>query len=226
MLVALSVLCAGRARRPSIDRVRHLVVRARPRSGRWPRVAALAITVGLAVVSWPLAALPWLLRIAIRVIRRRRRQRQLHHQIVLGLPETIDLARIVISSGATVSETVNVLAARAPEPFAEAFGATSAEVRQGGRLIDTLPAVVGRLGDPVRGLVRALQVGERDGVAVGPLLERARVEGLRVRRHELEVAARRLPVLLLFPLVLCVLPAFVLLTVVPLLASALQNLQG
>ena len=49
--------------------------------------------------------------------------------------------------------------------------------------------------------------------------------GLAAGRHELEVAARRLPVLLLFPLVLCVLPAFVLLTVVPLLASSLHDLQ-
>ena len=39
-----------------------------------------------------------------------------------------------------------------------------------------------------------------------------------------EEAARRLPVALLFPLVLCVLPSFGLLTLVPLLAGAVGSL--
>jgi tight adherence protein C len=45
-----------------------------------------------------------------------------------------------------------------------------------------------------------------------------------IRRRASEVAARRLPVQLLFPLVLCTLPAFGLLTVVPLLVSAFDTL--
>jgi tight adherence protein C len=44
------------------------------------------------------------------------------------------------------------------------------------------------------------------------------------RRRRAEAAARRVPVKLLFPLVLCVLPAFGLLTVVPLLAGAATSL--
>ena len=45
-----------------------------------------------------------------------------------------------------------------------------------------------------------------------------------MRRRRAEEAARRLPVQLLFPLVLCVLPAFVLLAVVPLLLAAVPQL--
>jgi tight adherence protein C len=45
------------------------------------------------------------------------------------------------------------------------------------------------------------------------------------RRRRAEEAARRVPVKLLFPLVLCVLPAFALLTVAPLLAGALGSLR-
>ncbi len=57
-----------------------------------------------------------------------------------------------------------------------------------------------------------------------PVLERLSVEARMVRRRRAEEAARRLPVQLLFPLVLCVLPAFVLLAVVPLLLAAVPQL--
>jgi len=46
----------------------------------------------------------------------------------------------------------------------------------------------------------------------------------RQRRHELEAAVRRLPVRLTFPLACCSLPAFVVLTVVPLTAAGLHQL--
>jgi hypothetical protein len=44
------------------------------------------------------------------------------------------------------------------------------------------------------------------------------------RRRQLEITARRIPIRLLFPLALGVLPAFVLLTVVPLLVTSLEGL--
>ena len=216
---------AARARHMSTGRMRGLGDRPRRVRRQWRSAVVLAASVMLGIVSVPLAVLPWLVGAIGKVVAKRRTVRGLRQQVVLGLPDTIDLARIVITSGATVTETVEVLAARAPEPFAGAFTAAATEVRQGVRLVDALPTVTNQVGESARGIVRALQTGERDGVSVAPLLERVRVEALRVRRHELEVAARRLPVLLLFPLVVCVLPAFVLLTVVPLLANALQDLQ-
>ncbi|MDP9387533.1 MAG: hypothetical protein M3Q48_06280, partial [Actinomycetota bacterium] len=58
-----------------------------------------------------------------------------------------------------------------------------------------------------------------------PALERLAAEVRRQRLRQAEEAARRVPVLLLFPLVLCVLPAFALLTVAPLIAGALRELR-
>jgi hypothetical protein len=45
------------------------------------------------------------------------------------------------------------------------------------------------------------------------------------RRRWAELHARRLPVQLLFPLVVCILPAFGLLAIVPLVLSALSSLR-
>ena len=46
------------------------------------------------------------------------------------------------------------------------------------------------------------------------------------RRRGAEAAARELPVRLSFPLVLCTLPAFVLVAIVPLLVGALSSLRS
>jgi tight adherence protein C len=64
----------------------------------------------------------------------------------------------------------------------------------------------------------------RYGVPLLPALERTGLELRLERRRAAEVDARRVPIRLLGPLVSCVLPAFALLTVVPLLAASLDAL--
>ncbi len=76
----------------------------------------------------------------------------------------------------------------------------------------------------MRPLVDALAEHDRYGTPLGPSLARAAVEARARRRRHAEEAARRLPVTLLFPLVLTTLPAFFLLAIVPLLAGSLGSL--
>jgi tight adherence protein B len=80
-------------------------------------------------------------------------------------------------------------------------------------------------GEGLAPLVRALRDHERDGTPLLAALEAAAATLRHERRRHAEAAARRAPVALLFPLVLCVLPAFVLLTVVPLLVTAMSSLR-
>ncbi|MDG2113673.1 MAG: hypothetical protein P8N02_13785 [Actinomycetota bacterium] len=62
----------------------------------------------------------------------------------------------------------------------------------------------------------------RYGLPIDPALERVEAElGAALRRRR-EIRVRRLPVQLLFPLVVCVLPAFALVGVVPVVIAALQ----
>lgn len=77
----------------------------------------------------------------------------------------------------------------------------------------------------VQGLVGVLAGADRYGHAIGPALERLGAECRADERRRAEAAARRVPVLLLFPLVVCILPAFALLTVAPLIAGALKALR-
>ena len=95
---------------------------------------------------------------------------------------------------------------------------------RGERLTTALSLLLDDLGEPARPLVAALVSCERDGAALSAPLERAAHVARDVRRRDAEVAARRVPVRLVLPLVACVLPAFALLTVVPLLAGTLRSL--
>jgi len=66
--------------------------------------------------------------------------------------------------------------------------------------------------------------GGRSGAALTTDLSRFADDLRRRQRRAAEERARRLPVLMLVPLVCCVLPAFCLLTVVPMLAAGLSRL--
>ncbi|HSH59547.1 MAG TPA: type II secretion system F family protein, partial [Acidimicrobiales bacterium] len=63
------------------------------------------------------------------------------------------------------------------------------------------------------------------GAPLAASLDRIADHVRRQRRRRAEEAARKVPVMLLFPLVVCILPAFALLTVAPLIAGALHELR-
>ena len=80
-------------------------------------------------------------------------------------------------------------------------------------------------GDLARPLVAGVRAALDDGDSFGPTLARLAVDARDLRRRRAEESARRLPVRLLLPLVTCSLPAFAVLTVVPILAGALSGLR-
>jgi pilus assembly protein TadC len=91
-------------------------------------------------------------------------------------------------------------------------------------LADALDGVVQTYGEVVRPVIQVLIAADRDGAPLGPGLERLASDLRTDRRRRADIAARRLPIALLFPLVLCTLPAFGLLTIAPLLVTTLQAL--
>ena len=81
------------------------------------------------------------------------------------------------------------------------------------------------VGDEARTFAEALATSERYGLPLGPVLDRLVDDARAHRRHQAEQAARRLPVTMAFPLVVCTLPSFVLLAVVPAVMGALVALR-
>lgn len=204
---------AGLGRRsPSLEISRRL--------GRAVLSAGLTLAV-LAPAAPAVGAVVW----AHPVWRERSRRRRARAVLVGDLPDVTDLFMLAAGAGLTVPLAVEVVARRASGPFAVELARVVTEVALGRRLSDTLEEVPDRLGEEARPLVSALVAADRYGAPLLDGLERLGVELRHDRRRRAEEAARRVPVKLLFPLVLCTLPAFALLTVAPLLAGALGSLR-
>jgi Flp pilus assembly protein TadB len=141
-----------------------------------------------------------------------------------SLPGAIDLLIVALSGGATVRQGLRMVSERGPPLVRPSFTEVVGRLDAGEALAVALPRLITHLGEPVRGVVRAIVVADRDGVPLRALLGRIADDARRQRRHGLEAAIRRLPVRLAFPLVGCILPAFVVLTVVPVVGAGLHRL--
>ena len=162
---------------------------------------------------------------AAPVLRERRAAQRAAAEVRRSLPEVVDLVALAVGSGLNVPGAVEAVGRRGHGPVAAALAAASTEIRLGRRCADVLDDLPGRAGDAVRPLAAALAASERYGTPLADALDRLAVELRADRRRQAEAAARQVPVKLLFPLVLCVLPAFGLLTVAPLLAGAFGSLR-
>ena len=176
-------------------------------------VACLVLGVGLDVLgAW------WMRRIVARAGRER-------DPVAAETADTIDLFVLALGAGLNLRLAVAAVARRAPPRWSDALQRVVERVDRGQRVSDALDAVPDDLGPATRPMVRALTGAERYGTPLLPTLERLAVDARLDRRRRAEESARRVPVKLLFPLVLCVLPAFGMLTVAPLLAGAVDALR-
>ncbi|HEY7069454.1 MAG TPA: type II secretion system F family protein [Acidimicrobiales bacterium] len=167
--------------------------------------------------------MPLACALASPILTARSAQRRHDAALVDQLPDVVDLLSLTASAGLPVTAALTAIADRPGGPLGMAMGRAAAHIAAGGRLADAL-AHVGEVGVQARPLVDALAHHDRYGSALQPALERVAIEARARRRRHAEEAARRLPVTLLFPLLLTTFPAFVALTVVPLLAGSLSSL--
>lgn len=186
---------------------------------------ALLVGIPAALISAPLGLLVagwwWF----APVLARRRAARRVDAALLAELPEVVDLFVLAVGSGLTVALAVPAVARHHRGLLGDALTGVARQARLGRRLGDALAGLPEVLGERVRPLTTVLVSSERYGVALVPALERLAAETRLERRRAAEATARRVPVKLLFPLVLCTLPAFALLTVVPLLAGSLRSLR-
>jgi len=187
-------------------------------------VSAL-VTAAVAVALGPASGLLALSGVVVSVaVRRRSRRRRRVQQVERHLPEVIDLLGLMVGAGRPTVTALADVGPRVSEPFRSELLAVVRRTAAGEPFVDSVRRLRDTLGVSVSPVVHAVTAAEIDGTPLRPALQRAADEAHRRRRVRAQEAARRVPVLMLFPLVFCVLPAFCLLTVVPLLLGSVSDL--
>ncbi|MFN8017038.1 MAG: type II secretion system F family protein [Acidimicrobiales bacterium] len=155
---------------------------------------------------------------------RGRRARTLDREVREALPELVDLFRLAAGAGMPVAVALVHVAPLAPIPLRPALEDAARSLDRGLPLRWALDRIEDALGTTAGPLVEALARTAATGEPAGPMLA-ALAESERERRmRAAQEQARRLPVTMLLPLALCILPAAVVLAVVPVLIASLRSL--
>jgi tight adherence protein C len=157
----------------------------------------------------------------VRVPRVRRAERRHDAQLQRELPVVVDLVGVAVSAGCTPFHAVEHATHFGPGHTAAALRGVMQACARGQSFDDALRDL-GESATTLRPLTDALRTSARLGTPAAPGLGRLAAEVRADVRRRAEARARTVPVRLCFPLVMCVLPAFAVLTVVPAVLSGLR----
>lgn len=142
------------------------------------------------------------------------------------LPQLLDLLAAASSAGLSGPLALSRAVRSTQGPLAEELTGVLRSVELGGRWRDELRKTAERVGLPdLQRAVAALTRTEALGTSLSEAVSRLAAQVRESRRAAAGERARTAPVKMLFPLVFLVLPAFLLLTVVPVLITTLSSIR-
>ncbi len=190
-----------------------LIVLLSTASGGAPGSAALLLILFSAVIG---AALPFLW------LSRRARARQL--AIWKSLPNAFDLITTCVEAGLGLDAAFQRVADKQHGSFAEEISQMLLEVEMGRPRRDALKDLAFRMDVPdLLSFVNAVTQAQQLGTNLGKVL-RTQAHQMRVkRRQRAEEAARRMPVKMVFPLVLCMMPSLFIVMIGPVVLSVFKE---
>jgi Flp pilus assembly protein TadB len=157
-----------------------------------------------------------------RRARRRASARRHADAIAREITAAVDLLSVATAAGCTPFVAVEYAREWAPLHLAHAFDEVHDACAVGATFDNAL--VQAATHEPgIRPLTDVLRQSTRLGAPVAPALSRLGAELRADLRRRAETRARTVPVRLCFPLVGCILPAFALLTVAPVILSGLHQ---
>jgi len=232
---------------PSMEKMSHLLVRAgflrsgTVRTFQLIRLIALALTgvigllvsmtLGLAtgrVIVIVLGSLVAGYFAPLYYLRRRAQRRQ--KDISRQLSDVLDLLVVCVEAGLGLYEAIKIVGDET-ERYGQAIGTelalVSVEVAAGGSLGQALRNLAERTAvDDIKPLAATLIQSEQLGTQIGPAL-RSSSDSLRTkRRFRAEEAAQKSTIKILFPLVLFILPAMLIVLLAPAMIQAVRTLSG
>jgi Flp pilus assembly protein TadB len=187
-----------------------------------PAACVLVLAPSLAPLAPVAACGGWLVPdlVLARAVRARMRRADAE------LPQFLDLLAAASSAGLAAGAAIKRAASGLRGPLAEELVRAAASVEVGGRWRVELGAIAVRLRLPdLNAAVAAIARTEILGSSLGESLRELAEDVRESRRSRVAERARTAPVKMLFPLVFMILPAFLLLTVVPVLIATLRSLK-
>jgi tight adherence protein C len=142
-----------------------------------------------------------------------------------ALADTVDQLTIAVQAGLGLDAAIARVAVTGEGPLAAEFARVSQDVRAGMRRGDALLAMSERVQiAELRQLVVALAQAEKLGVPVAQTMQVQAAELRLKRRQHAEEQAMKLPVKVLFPLMLCIMPCLFIVIMGPAAISIFQTL--
>jgi tight adherence protein C len=192
-------------------------------------VVGLALTVPLGAMFWPaLAAAPLAAMAGVRVpemiLARRARRRQ--DRIAAAVPDLAEVLLATTEAGLSPTVALERTADVIRGPLGDEVRAVVAEVHLGVPWHRAMQGLTARTDvGALNALIAAVERSQRLGSELGVTLRRVADDLRGDRRSRAEEAARKAPLKMLFPLVFLILPAFLLLTVGPVVLATLRSLR-
>jgi tight adherence protein C len=200
-------------------------------------LVGLQVAAGAACAAWVLSiGLMWspgllLIPLAIAAgvrapevaLARRARRRQA--RIAASVPDLVELLLATTEAGLSPAVALGRTADVLRGPLGDEVRTTVREVELGGRWQAAMEHLVDRTDVPaLRSVALTLTRSQRLGSPLGLTLRRLVADLRRDRRVRAEETARKAPIKMLFPLVFLILPAFLLLTVGPVVLATIRSL--
>ena len=185
----------------------------------WVWIAGLADASILVLIVGGAAAvaLGWLLPLAWLTYRIRKRREQIEYE----LPELVDLLVVSVEAGTSLPGAFRMAAREVRGPLGEELRLTLQEQNMGLSSTEALEHLSSRADTPgVRVFVRSIIQGELLGISLGQIMRNLADEMRKRRKAAAEERAQKAPIKMVFPLVLLIFPAMM----VVLLLPALLNL--
>lgn len=159
------------------------------------------------------------------VLRARASSRQ--HQIVRELPDMLDMLTISVEAGLGFDQAVSRYIRHSRGPLGKEFGVALMEIQAGKARREALRAMADRADVPeLNAFVMAIVQADVFGVSVSDVL-RTQSREMRVkRRQRAEEMAQKAPAKMAFPLVVCILPATLIVVIAPAVIGLMRLFGG
>jgi tight adherence protein C len=153
-----------------------------------------------------------------------RRIRARGNELVLQLPDALDLLTISVEAGLGFDAALAKVVEKMEGPLVDEFRQALAEVRMGRQRREALRDVASRADQqPITNFIGAIVQAEQLGVPIAKVLQ-IQSQQLRIeRRQRAEEAAAKAPVKMLFPMVGCIFPTIFIVILGPAVVTVIRG---